>query len=196
MENSKKVFFWNEKTDKADLSQYTHIRAFHACRTSNIKSYMEEGIHKFNRPQAYKIVHDILIQCDIKEEVILNCFEEHFNNKIHHFNKICVNISKKELLNFSGHYLIYGSEFICGIAAELVCQHKLKKIGIPTLIECYIDKRKFSDEVLEYIENNEMKYGCWDGGIYLLDDISPDEIAEVTYPRKIFDPLLGRNYIF
>lgn len=40
-------------------------------------------------------------------------------NGIHHFNTICVSISKEDLLNLSGHYLIYGSEFICGMAADL-----------------------------------------------------------------------------
>ena len=52
---------------------------------------------------------------------------------------------------------------------------------------------EFNDSDLE-IENNEVKYGCWDGGIYLLDDVSPDEIVEITYPQKIYDPLFSCYY--
>ena len=45
MMKDKKVFFWDENTDKVDLSGYTHIRAYHGCRTSNIESYIKEMKH-------------------------------------------------------------------------------------------------------------------------------------------------------
>ncbi len=194
MKKGKKVFLWNENTDKVDLSEYTHIRAYHGCRTSNIESYIKEGIHSFNRKQAYKIVRDTLFQCGIEEKEILKCFNEKWNDYTDHYNNVCVNISKEDMLYLSGHYLVYGSEFICGMSADLFCQYKLKKIGKPTLLECHIDKRKFSRSTLQAIEDNGIKYGCWDGGIYLLDDVSPDEIIEITYPREIYDPLLGYYY--
>lgn len=194
MIGNKKVFLWNENIGEVDLTEYTHIRAYHACRTSNADSYINEGIHTFSRKQAYKIVFDTLKQCDIEEKDILDCFNEHWENSIHHFDTICLNISKEDLLNLSGHYLIYGSEFICGMAADLWCQYKLKKIGVPTLFECHIDKRKFSLTDLQAIENNEMKYGCWDGGIYLLDDISPNEIVGYVHPKRIYNPLLNCDY--
>lgn len=194
MMKDKKVFCWDVNIDKVDLSGYTHIRAYHGCRTSDIESYMKEGIHSFNRKQAYKIVHDTLLQCGIEEKEILKCFNEKWNDNIDHFNNVCVNISKEDMLHLSGHYLVYGSEFICGMAADLFCQYKLKKIGKPTLLECHIDKQKFSRSTLQAIEDNGIKYGCWDGGIYLLDDVSPNEIVEITYPRKIYDPLLGCYY--
>ena len=194
MTKNKKIFLWDENIDKVDLSEYTHIRAYHGCRTSNVESYIKEGIHTFNRKQAYKIVHDTLIQCNIEEKVILKCFNEKWNDNRDHFDKVCVNISKEDMLHLSGHYLVYGSEFICGMAADLFCQYKLKEIGKPTLIECHIDKCKFSWSNLQAIEDNEIKYGCWDGGIYLLDDVSPDEIVEITYPQKIYDPLLRCYY--
>lgn len=190
----KKVFCWDENTEKVDLSGYTHIRAYHGCRTSNVESYIKEGIHSFSREQAYKIVSNILLQCGIQEKEILKCFNKKWNNNIDHFNNVCVNISKEDMLHLSGHYLVYGSEFICGMAADLFCQYKLKKIGKPTLLECHIDKRKLSRSTLQAIEDNEIKYGCWDGGIYLSDDVSPDEIVEITYPRKIYDPLLSDYY--
>lgn len=194
MEKDKKVFCWDENTDKVELSEYTHIRAYHGCRTLNVESYIKEGIHSFSRKQAYKIVHDILLQCGIEEKEILKCFNKKWNDDMDHFDKVCVNISKEDMLYLSGHYLIYGSEFICGICADLFCQYKLKKIGKPTLLECHIDKQKFSRSTLQAIEDNDIKYKSWDGGIYLLDDVSPNEIVEITYPQKIYDPLLRCYY--
>lgn len=189
-----KVFLWNEDIGKVDLSEYTYIRAYHACRTSNVEVYLEEGIHTFSRKQAYKIAHDTLVQCGIQEKEISRCFNKHWNNEIHHFDTICVSISKEDLLNISGHYLVYGSEFICGMAGDLFCQQKLKKIGVPTLFECHIDKSKFPLGVIQTIENDEMTNGVWDGGIYLRDDISADEIVDYIQPKKIYDPLLSCDY--
>lgn len=194
MPSRKKVFLWEKDTERVTLSEFTHIRVYHACRTTNTESYIKEGIHSFSRKQAYKMVKDTLSQCGIEEKEILKCFNEKWNDNIDHFNNVCVNISKEDMLHLSGHYLVYGSEFICGMAADLFCQYKLKKIGKPTLLECHINKRKFSRSTLQAIEDNEIKYGYWDGGIYLLDEVSPNEIVEITYPRKIYDPLLSCYY--
>lgn len=194
MEENKIVFLWNENIGKADLSEYTHIRVYHACRPIDIKEYLENGIHTFSKAEAYIKVKERLRRIGINEKKIEKVFNEHWENDIHHFNKICVNISKAELLNESGHYLVYGSEFICGMAVDLFCQQKLKDIGVPTLFECHIDKRKIPLEVIQFIEDDEMAVGSWDGGIYLHDDISADEIVSYTYPREIYDPLLNCTY--
>lgn len=95
MEKDKKVFCWDENTDKVELSEYTHIRAYHGCRTLNVESYIKEGIHSFSRKQAYKIVHDILLQCGIEEKEILKCFNKKWNDDMDHFDKVCVNFQKK-----------------------------------------------------------------------------------------------------
>lgn len=190
----KKIFLWNEKLKKIDLTNYTHIRVYHACRTTNIDSYISEGIHTFSRKQAYKIVYGILSQCNIEENDILRCFNKRWREDIHHYNLVCVNISKEVLLNEAGHYLIYGSEFICSIAADLFCQNKLKKIGMPTLIECYVAKEKFAADDIKLIEDNKMLDGSWDGGIFLRGEISADEIVNYTHPQKIYDPLLSYYY--
>lgn len=128
MEENKIVFLWNENIGKADLSEYTHIRVYHACRPIDIKEYLENGIHTFSKAEAYIKVKERLRRIGINEKKIEKVFNEHWENDIHHFNKICVNISKAELLNESGHYLVYGSEFICGMAVDLFCQQKLKDL--------------------------------------------------------------------
>ena len=106
----KKVFCWDENRDKIDLSGYTHIRAYHGCRTTNVESYIKEGIHSFSRKHAYKIIHDTLLQCGIEEKEILKCFNEKWNDDIDHFNNVCVNISREDMLYLSGHYLILESK--------------------------------------------------------------------------------------
>jgi len=85
----------------------------------------------------------MLSQCNIEENDILRCFNRRCREEIHHYNLVCVNISKEVLLNEARHYFIYGSEFVCSIAADLFCQNKLKKIGNSTLIDCCVAKEKF-----------------------------------------------------
>jgi len=52
--------------------------------------------------------------------------------------------------------------------------------------------------VYAVIKNNEVKYGCWDVGIYLLDDVAPDEIVEIIdlrlSPEKMESLIDKKNY--
>lgn len=194
MPDNKKVFLWNEDVGKTTISECTHIRVYHACRTENIESYIKYGIHTFDREQAYRMVYYTLRKCGIGKKEIVECFNKRWDCDIHHFNTICVSVSQEELLNLSGHYLVYGSEFICGMAADLFCQNRLKQIGIPTLFECHIDKAKFSQDDLQLIENSKILNGYWDGGIYLRDDIFPEEIVGYNHPLMIYDSILGCHY--
>lgn len=167
---------------------------YHACRPTNINDYLENGIHVFSKEEAYGIVKNILLQCNITEEEIKTFFEEAYENGIHHFNKICVQISKDQLLSYSGHYLIYGSEFISGIATQLFCQSELKNIGVPTIFVCDVDMNKIPSEILDYIEDGWFYDKKWDGGIYLKGNIEPSEIIDYIQPKEIFDPIEWKKY--
>ena len=191
----KKVYMLPSKFKSVDLCQYTHIRVYHACRQTNIDEYLQNGIHDFNRQEAYNITKSRLIQCGIDEQTIIEMFNEHWDKYPHHFNKICVSISKDELLDKSGHYLVYGSEFINGIAAQLFCQHKLKQIGVPTIFVCDVEISIIPLDVIGLIEDGSFYDGSWDGGIYLRDNIEADEIVDYIQPKKMFDPIQWRTYI-
>lgn len=179
-----KVFVWKKNLHNINLSDYTHIKVYHACRPTNIGFYIKEGIRCFSKKEAYKKVLEILLQCGVSEEDIMKCFNENWDSEIDHFNHIFVCVSKKELLSESGQYLKYGSEFISGIAAALSCQDKLNSIGVPTLIECDIAVEKIPNEITEYIGNNMYEDGSWDGGICLLGEIEPNEIVGYIQPKK------------
>lgn len=194
--NDKKVYILGNKYKPVDLSQYTHIRVYHACRPTNIDEYLKNGIHDFTRQEAYDIAMSRLKQCGIDEQTIKEVFNEHWDNSIHHFDKICACISKDQLLNEAGHYLVYGSEFINGIAAQLFCQDELKQIGVPTIFVCDVEISKIPLDVLELIEDGKFFNGAWDGGIYLRGNIEADEIVDYIQPKKMFDPIQWRNYTY
>ena len=192
----KKVYILENKFKLVDLFQYTHIRVYHACRPTNIDEYLQNGIHDFTKQEAYDIAMSRLRQCGIDEQTITEVFNDHWDKYPHHFNKTCVSISKDELLDKSGHYLVYGSEFINGMAAQLFCQHKLKQIGVPTIFVCDVEISKFPLDVIELIEDGSYYDGAWDGGIFLRGNIEADEIVDYTQPKKIFDPIQWREYTY
>lgn len=194
--NHKNVYSIGDTLKHMNLLEYTHIKVYHASRTQNIESYLKEGIHTFTKSEVYQLARDTLIKCGIDEKQIVKCFEKNWREQIHHFNRVCVNISKEELLQDSGHYLVYGSEFICSMAAELGCQNKLKNIGIPTIFECDVDIKKFTSETINMIECDNFATGIWDGGIYIQGEIEPNEIVRYFNPPKIFDPIEYRNYFY
>ena len=137
-----------------------------------------------------------LTQCGIDAQTITEVFNEQWDSSIHHFNKICVSISKDELLDKSGHYLVYGSEFISGMAAQLFCQDELKQIGVPTIFVCDVAISKFPLDILEVIEDGSFYNGRWDGGIFLRDNIEADEIEDYIQPKKMFDPIQWQEYTY
>lgn len=194
MAGCRKVFILKRGQRNTDLLDYTHVRVYHACRPINIKKYMAEGIHGFSKEQVYQIVYDTFSKIGVNENKILETFNKRWEESLHHYNKICVNISKKELLNESGHYLVYGSEFICGMAAELFCQRELKSIGVPTIFVCDVDICKIPSEVLEWIKDDWLGKGAWDGGIFLRNEIEPSEIVDYINPKEMFDPLTWSKY--
>ena len=192
----KKVYILENRKKKVNISAYTHIRVFHACRPTDIEDYLKNGIHDFTEEEVYNIARDKLMQCGIDEDRIKEVFQEVWNESGSPFNEIYVNISKKELMNESGHYLVYGSEFICGMAAQLFCQNQLKKIGVPTIFVCDIDTNKFPQETIDCIENSSFYDGSWDGGIRLRDNIEASEIVDYIQPKEMFDPLTWTKYRF
>ena len=120
---AKKVFNFdkNKINSNFDLRKYTHIRGYHGCSPTNLEDYYQSGIvpinKKFAQEQAIKLLSSDNISIDKVKKVFNSSWSELGDN--HKY--VWMALSKEELLNNCGHYLIYGSEFICCMAAELVC---------------------------------------------------------------------------
>ena len=56
MAANKKVFILEEhlQDEALDLFQYTHIRAYHACRPLDIQEYLIKGIQVINKKKSLK----------------------------------------------------------------------------------------------------------------------------------------------
>lgn len=89
--------------------------------------------------------------------------------------------------------MIYGSEFVCGIAAQFWCQPKLKSRGIPTIISVNIPTVLISDytiqELIDKIHTRFDGSSMVDFGFRIVENLSKKYIVGIEHPHKIIDPL-------
>lgn len=189
-------------TEAKSLDGFTHIRAYHACRAESIESYKKEGIRVLGYDEMLERAKSTLSFLGKKEAEI----QEAFNKIWNQFEKACprhvyLGIWKEELLNTSGHYLVYGSELITSVAGCLGAnsyeaernQDRLKAIGKPTLILCNIP----IDQIDEYWFNgiNQAMPIKSDTSLWV-DYVAPENIIGFEYPTRMFDPLRWRPYSY
>jgi hypothetical protein len=194
----KRVFVFEEASKKNIGSyqtinfkeKYSHIRGYHGCRALNLNDYYKNGIAPITKNEALKRALNLLRSDSIDEDKIVKVFDSHWTSLIDSHKCVWFTLTKDELVNFCGHYLIYGSEFICGMAAELFCQESLKK-GIPTIFHCDVPIEKipsyYIDELIESLRTGD---GC-NFGFKVIGAISKDEIVRCEHLEKIIDPLNG-----
>ncbi|NCC61025.1 MAG: hypothetical protein EOM12_08795 [Verrucomicrobiae bacterium] len=176
-----------------DLSQYTHIRAYHACRPQNVGSYLNEGVKPFDRERMHSIASDLFgLSTDevVKSEGDLETFD----------GRAYFNLFKKELLKHSGHYLVWGSEYLLKMAVELdqsndgKYHNVLLRTGIPTIFTCDIPismlKQEEAEDISRSYSKNHEDLSCW-----LFQPLPPEYIVGHDHPREMFDPIRWRKYI-
>ncbi len=188
---TKKVFNFNENEtgNDFDLSEYTHIRAYHGCCPISLNDYYQKGIMPINKKFALEQAIKLLSSNRISVDKVKKVFDSSWNNLRNNHRYVWMILSREELLYECGHYLIYGSEFICGMAAELFCQNSLKGKGKPTIFHCDIPidtiAREYIYDINEQIRNGNDN-NC---GFKLRGSLLPQNIIKCEHPKKILDPL-------
>lgn len=174
-------------------NEYTHIRGYHGCRPISVKEYYKHGIKPIEKSSARQEALDRLCNEWIPKEAVITSFEKAWKELQYPHKSVWLTYSKAELLESCGHYIIYGSEFICGIAAELFCQSNLKKIGTPTIFCCDIPLKNVPECYFEDISQMIIDKDSG-GGFRVIDKVLPEEIVDCIHPKKLNDPLTGGIY--
>lgn len=212
----KKVFIWEDIEEWIDIFKkvksiedyYTHIRLYHACKPSDIESYYTKGIQplhiEYIKNIAYNIFHSDSFP-EIKDIDIDGAIQK--IQSVTHEGIIYFALDKRDLVQYCGHYLIYGSEFILGIANELRRKYGkdysklLKDTGIPTVLICDIPidtlSKVYINDLNKKINNNKNKSGdskyhdapVIDFSIPIGQGINPNCIVSHYHPSTIPDPI-------
>lgn len=179
---------------------YTHLRAFHGCRPLSVAEYYKKGIQPIEKSFAKK---EAIIRLGYDDstnphemERFNNVFEEEWASMHIGRNSVWLAFSIRELLEKvrgAGHYVTYGSEFICGLTSKLGRRNKLKKIGKPTVFYCDVSFKKITESYRNEI-NKKLRQMNSSGGFSISGEISLEEIVGCVHPKKVFDPLTWSNY--
>lgn len=194
-------------------SQYEGVLVYHGCRVPNVNVYYVGGLQCSSSASLDKQAYE----CFLTEE-----FPEITPEKLKAITaslgkrddgRIYACLDRRHLIRDAGHYLIYGSERLCAIAAELTTQGSrdyrqvLKRRGLPTLLHVALNWESVSDsdfeEFSELLAKNlsaifaghslpvEMFTFEW------WTDLPGSAILSHEHPSRIVDPLLGMApYIF
>jgi hypothetical protein len=204
------VFIWNDMSiwrkvlkNSTLKKEYTHIRGYHACRPIDFDSYYKNGLRILNLVDLKPIAVNIFCSHfpDLTPKDITEGFE--YVNGETRQGFLYFAIDKRELLTYSGHYLIYGSEFLHGVAVYLRGKHGynyssiLKNMGIPTIFECnipieYLNQSTIDDldSILQkYVNSNLKTSPRIDFSLIISKPINSDLIVNHSHPKRIPDPI-------
>ena len=101
---------------------YSHIRVFHACRPANVSSYYEKGILLLSIDEQIKRFRSIFLRGDypeLTEEILQQSIQKVASINVDPENEICLGLDDKLITEMAGHYLIYGSEYLLALVAQL-----------------------------------------------------------------------------
>lgn len=192
----KRVLKTEECTGKViSLTDYTHIRAYHACRPLNIQLYQDKGLYPFSRKSALADAIQRLEGGRVSEDKIIEQFNILWKKSDARENpKVWLALEEAELLGYSCHYLIYGSEFLNALAMHLGCRDRLKSIGQPTIVVCDIPLEDISAVWLQDLEKDILN-GATEARAIAVPKVQAKNIVSFIYPKGLLnDPFTMSKY--
>ena len=189
-------------------SHFTHLVAYHGRRPISLDSYRRTGIGPLDATDA----HDELVQkvCGVsasgptEKEVREACA---LADATYRQGRVFFEASRRHLLDFCGHYLLYGSEYAVGIlrSSSRYPDHAqlLKLQGRPTLLTCNVPLRWLQQGTQEELTGTLISayfkkklysgykhpQQCEGFGFEIYQTLTPELINEVEYPEHVHDPI-------
>ncbi len=194
---------------------YSHILAYHGCRTSDVQSYYRKGLLTLDVSEQNEKFTNIFYNNQFKE-IARDDVEYAIKvmNKEYREDRLFLGLDDRMLIERAGQYLIYGSEYMIGLAARLSERLKkdyriyLRNIGDPTIfkVKLPISATKDADilnlfpELFRMWVYNKVKRKSTsislDYSFILRKKISPKCIIAHYHPNEIRDYLhKGQIYI-
>jgi hypothetical protein len=176
------------------------IRTYHGCRTEDAGSYFRDGllVHRKDalRTRALAIISEHP-ELDYMKGTLDQRIAE-IDNRLDEGRGYVV-VSDKSLLEFGGHYLIHGSEWIMSLFDEHA-RRFLRGIGVPTLIEIDLpfsktadsDRRAFAEDILmEWTRlacNGEEWIAPINLTFFLFQDVPAKYVVGHSHPATVRNP--------
>lgn len=197
-------------------TRYDVIRAYHGARPVDLAPYYERGLEPMDPARMEQQARDFFLSgrfpgvtSNDVEQAIASVGRQLREGRIY------FEASKRMLEDHCAHYMLYGSEFITGVAAGLTRRHgldyrqELKTVGRPTIFVCDVPLswmpegwlEEYAGSALEALFEALLDPGYRhppDGrgtGIMIQRRLPPEYIVAHYHPQRLMDPLLGRRMI-
>jgi hypothetical protein len=185
------------------LAEYESFISFHSARPVDVASYYEKGLELAQVEKLNAQARERLLSSrygEITSAILERAITE---ASIYHDQTLFLVLDEREI---SGHYLIYGSEHICGIAASMTreagldCRQLLKNFGTPTVFRVALPPEIIPGdqihELAEYLressweERKRVRPPMIDFSFILKQPVAAEHILDHVHPESIPDPLL------
>jgi hypothetical protein len=195
--------------------EYHAFRAVHGTRTDDLAPFYEHGLRCLRADEAEKRARSLFVTPEFSWVT-----QEKFEAAVADIDARKESGGREGRLYFcadernlitrygsSGHYLIYGGEYLYCLGIRLVsrldAQRVLKSVGRPTMFVCDIPMRmirpstlgEFAGSILEYLFCElfgEQSHALSDGAgsaLSLTEDLPGEYIVGHYHPARIYDPL-------
>lgn len=186
------------------LESYTEIFTYHACRTNNVNSYYENGIIPLAPPEAHAEFREKFCSIASQQEIdsaIAAVSTQTREGVVH------TAVDDRVFFESSGHYLIYGGEYLHCLAVHLPGdpqKHRdiLKEHGKATVLVCKLPFSVLSeiDCLVQFmladhffrIAHSRDEVIVLDHTIFMSENIQPKYIVSHYHPTRIVDTFMRR----
>ena len=191
-------------------SYYEAFRAFHGCCPLDISTYYKKGIVRLNSSEYNQIAREHFLSGnfpEILESDLMAAIEDMKTDNRE--GLVFFEAHEKMLLQHCGHYMLYGSEYLVGIAATLSRRDRLdyrrtlKRRGTPTVFVCDVPFKligfdtilELSGSVIEVLfekildpsYKHPQSGNCF--GFPIHYDLPPESIVGHYHPNYVHDPI-------
>lgn len=195
-------------------NRYHALRAYHGSRPLNVSSFYEAGLHRLNPAHLEQRAYEIYLNSSFPElsfESVQSGIEK--VGRTSREGLLYFEANESHLIEYCAHYMLYGSEYLCAIAANVQGPHDyrqhLKKFGTPTIFVCdvplalldYRLLKEFAGQALESMFSQlidpAFKHGeSWRGaGLYIRHDLPREYLVGHKTPSLLKDPMLGYRIV-
>jgi hypothetical protein len=203
----------DSKAEMADRlrDHFSHMRACHATSTADVTAYYTKGLLPLDCDEADRRAKAIFLGGDFPElsEADLDGAIAEVGRKLRE-GRVWFEANEKLLVEHCGHYLLYGGEYLIGIAAHLPRRRDYRQVlkgrGKPTMLICDIPVRdiprstflEFVGGALEILFQDLLDGTKRDfipagqgAGFSTRKPLAPENIVGHYHPASVRDPLAG-----
>jgi hypothetical protein len=193
--------------------RYSHIRVYHGCRPVDVQSYYKKGLLLCDTDALVERFREIFLSGkfpELTEEILQESIEEAASYSIGRDGESCFFLDDRVCVERDSHYLIYGSEYLSVLVANLPVENSKEKyypvlrgIGKPTIFEIDLPNiienvrdnvmfELFQDMLTEWtscVAHSRTEISNSEICISLRKAIQPEHIHSHYHPPKIKDRL-------